>query len=276
MKLTKGKLAKLINKKKQTMKKNKKGKREKNGRRKTFRRRKHLNLMKKTLKKWSGGENDEETIEKPLESLDEVKDESNIDTTSFLETLKEREDEVQGNADETLVENNSEMIPGPEPVVEPELIVKTAPNVESETIAETDPIVESETIAETDPIVESETIAETAPIVESETIAETAPIVESETIAETTPIVESEPEPEPEPEPIVETDPIVESETIAETAPIVEPQQENVSITINTTMDDLINNVAKKVISMQQTASDASVDQKLVDASVTNAENASL
>ena len=52
------------------------------------------------------------------------------------------------------------------------------------------------------------------------------------------------------------------------------PTDNSVSVTINTTMDDLINNVAKRVILLQQNDSRKSIDQNLLTASITNAENA--
>jgi hypothetical protein len=113
MKLTKGKLAKLLNKKKQSMKKNKKGKREKRGRQKTFRNRKHLNLMKKTLKKWSGGDDVvpvEKIVEKKTEKEEFIvqQDDSNIDPTSFLNTSKERENEIDESKDVSKDESKDE------------------------------------------------------------------------------------------------------------------------------------------------------------------------
>jgi len=54
MKLTKGKLSKIYNKKKQSMRKFK-SKAKKSRRRKTFRKRKHLNLNRKTLKHFKHG-----------------------------------------------------------------------------------------------------------------------------------------------------------------------------------------------------------------------------
>jgi hypothetical protein len=53
MKLTKGKLAKIINKKRQSLKRNKKNAKKNNN--KTFRKRKHVNLHSRSLKKYSGG-----------------------------------------------------------------------------------------------------------------------------------------------------------------------------------------------------------------------------
>jgi hypothetical protein len=54
MKLTKGKVAKIINKKNQSLKRNKKQLSKKN-KIKTFRKRKHINLHSRSLKKYSGG-----------------------------------------------------------------------------------------------------------------------------------------------------------------------------------------------------------------------------
>jgi len=270
MKLTKGKLAKLLNKKKQTMKKNKKGKREKRGRRRTFRNRKHLNLMKKTLKKWSGGEdvkNAEVESDKPVEKEDgkpvEQKiekeefivqqDDSNIDPTSFLETSKEREDEIDEES------SNKEDEPKEEEPKEDESLIENT-NVE-ETVEQV-PDVES-TIEK-----EEEVVPKDEPV---DTLVEEVvdPVEEVVTQEVVTPVEEVTTQ-----EVVVPKDEFVE--------PIVEPEkarQENVSITINTTMDDLIDSVAKKVISGmkgESASSGENVDQKLVDASITNAESASL
>ena len=68
MKLTKGKLSKILNKKKQTLKRNKNKKRI--DKRKTFRKKKPFNLKNLTLKKWIGGQ---ETDINPLEALEEGK-----------------------------------------------------------------------------------------------------------------------------------------------------------------------------------------------------------
>jgi hypothetical protein len=273
MKLTKGKLAKLLNKKKQTMKKNKKGKREKRGTRKTFRNRKHLNLMKKTLKKWSGGEdikNAELESDKPVEEKEVEKeefivqqDESNIDPTSFLDSSKEREDEIDEESsnkeEEPKEEEPNEEEPKEQEPKEQESLVENT-NVE-ETVEQ---VPDVETTIEK----EEEVVPKDEPL---DTPAEEVviPVEELVTQEVVTPVEEVTTE-----EVVLPKDELIES--------IVEPEkarQENVSITINTTMDDLIDSVAKKVISGmkgESASSGENVDQKLVDASVTNAENASL
>ena len=275
MKLTKGKLAKLLNKKKQTMKKNKKGKREKRGRRRTFRNRKHLNLMKKTLKKWSGGEDvknaevesDEPVVEKedgkPVEQKIEKEefivqqDESNIDPTSFLDSSKEREYEI----DEEESSNKEEEPKEDEPKEDESLIENT--NVE-ETVEQV-PDVES-TIEK-----EEEVVPKDEPIdskVEEVIVQKDEPL-DSQVEEVVAPVEEVTTQ-----EVVVTKDEFVEPNVVPEKA-----RQENVSITINTTMDDLIDSVAKKVISGmkgESASSGENVDQKLMDASVTNAESASL
>lgn len=264
MKLTKGKLAKLLNKKKQTMKKNKKGKREKKGRRKTFRNRKHLNLMKKTLKKWSGGEdikNAELESDKPVEEKEVEKeefivqqDESNIDPTSFLDSSKEREDEIDEES------SNKEEEPKEYEPKEQESLVENT-NVE-ETVEQV-PDVET-TIEKEEEVVPKDEPLDT-PV--EEVVTPLEEVVTQEVVTPEVEEVTTE-------EVVLPKDELIES--------IVEPEkarQENVSITINTTMDDLIDSVAKKVISGmkgESASSGENVDQKLVDASVTNAESASL
>jgi hypothetical protein len=265
MKLTKGKLAKLLNKKKQTMKKNKKGKREKRGRRKTFRNRKHLNLMKKTLKKWSGGEdvkNAEVESDKPVVEKEEFmvqQDESNIDPTSFLDSSKEREDEIDEESSNNEEEPKEEEPKEEEPKEQESLVENT--NVE-ETVEQV-PDVET-TIEKEEEVVPKDEALDTPA---EEVVVPVEELVTQEVVTPEVEEVTTE-------EVVLPKNELVESNVVPEKA-----RQDNVSITINTTMEDLINSVAKKVISGmkgESASSGENVDQKLVDASVTNAETASL
>ncbi len=199
MKLTKGKLSKLMNKKKQTMKKYKKGKRSHRG--KTFRKRKHLNLMKKTLKKWVGGQEVENKVdenkiqeEKAGENEKYVEEEKpTIDPIGLFEKGKERMEDMNTediNTEDVNIEEDNSLSDGDAQVPDGDALV---PDGE-------------------------------------------------------TPIQES----------------------------VIE-EKENVSITINTTMDDLINSVAKKVVEFQKENSkmtSENEDDKLINASVINSENA--
>ena len=220
MKLTKGKLSKLMNKKKQTMKKYKKGKRSHRG--KTFRKRKHLNLMKKTLKKWVGGQEVENKVdenknqeEKAGENEKYVEEEKpTIDPIGLFEKGKERMEDMNTediNTEDMNIEEDNSLSDGDAQV----------PNGEAR-VPDGDALV---------PDGDAQVPNGEAQVPNGE-----IPIQES----------------------------------------VIE-EKENVSITINTTMDDLINSVAKKVVEFQKENSKINTeneDNKLINASVINAENA--
>ena len=230
--MTKGKLSKLLNKQKQTMKKINKGKKRKNTGRRTFRNVKHLNLMKKTFKKLHGGDNEvvnEVNIKKEYDKIEDVEpntiekkdvmlkeeniipqEESNIDAISFFENSKERENEIDNSDSDIQVMND---------------ILESEPSVMND-------------------IPESET-----PVINTNVSPENTQMTNTDVIDET---------------------PFIDKENNS----LNNPTDNSVSVTINTTMDDLINNVAKRVILLQQNDSRKSIDQNLLTASITNAENA--
>jgi hypothetical protein len=114
MKLTKGKINKLYNKKKQTLKrfKNKNNK----GKNKTFRKRKHLNLHNSTLKKYGGGNEDEKTSETIISEPDHkfspselvILNENQDPATSFIEMMEQMPEPVNiPNPLENFIENQN-------------------------------------------------------------------------------------------------------------------------------------------------------------------------
>jgi hypothetical protein len=174
MKLTKGKISKLYNKNKQTLKK-KANKRKTSNKSKTFRRKQKINLARKTLKRFhykkqKGGENIP-----PKEVT--TKDDADVDIVSS--------ENVATPMEEAAVQ------PVEEPVEEP---------VEQAVVNETEPVVEP--LVEEEPVVSEEEhlVDEEPPIVEKPVVSEAEPMVEpmeEPLVSEAEPLVEEEHEVEP-------------------------------------------------------------------------------
>ena len=179
MKLTKGKITKLYGKQKQSRKKNKK--RKTSNKNRSFRRKRNLNLMRKSLKRYKGGVNDDvveapqvppplvESVaaeETPAESV--VTEESVVAEESLVETPTE-----SVVAEESLVETPTESVAGEESFVEPP----------TESVADADSVAPEESLVESplDSLVTEESVAE--PLVTEESVVE--PLVTEESIAQT-------------------------------------------------------------------------------------------
>jgi hypothetical protein len=194
MKLTKGKISKLYNKNKQTLKK-KANKRKTSNKSKTFRRKQKINLARKTLKRFhykkqKGGENI------PPKEVTTKDDDVHIVSSENVATPME-ESVVQPVISETepvklpVVEPLEQAVVNEtEPVVEP---------VEQAVVNETEPLVE--------PLVEEEPVVEPVVSEEEHLVDEEPPIVEKPVVSEAEPVVE------PMEEPLVsEAEPLVEEE----------------------------------------------------------------
>ena len=99
MKLTKGKISKLYNKKRQSFKKPKR--RKLSNKRRTFRNKKHLNLARKTLKRKGGGERD--NVITPTEELPVTTTQENIDTTTEELPVTTTQENVDTPTEENLI-----------------------------------------------------------------------------------------------------------------------------------------------------------------------------
>jgi hypothetical protein len=117
MNLTKGKISKIRNKKRQSLKKYKKdGKKSKS---KTFRKRKPLNLHNSSLKKYKGGQVETSTEAKPTEVVDEKTKKSptkknantNTNTNTNTKSVNEPEHVAEPEHDKNETEHHAE--PGP-------------------------------------------------------------------------------------------------------------------------------------------------------------------
>ena len=140
MKLTKGKISKLYNRKKQTLRKKKPSKRKSSKKNRTFRRKRGVNLSTKTLKrirykKHKGGKNDEDktvvepnptTVEEPVP--DGVEEEPVAPSTTEEEPALNGAEEPAPNEEEPALNGAEE--PVPNNVAEEEPVV---PNEEEST-----------------------------------------------------------------------------------------------------------------------------------------------
>ena len=151
MKLTKGKITKLYGKQKQSRKKNKK--RKTSNKNRSFRRKRNLNLMRKSLKRYKGGVNDD-VVEAPQVPPPLVESVAAEETPA--ESVVTEESVV---AEESLVETPTESVADAESVAPEESLVESPLDslVTEESVAE--PLVTEESVVE--PLVTEESIAQT-------------------------------------------------------------------------------------------------------------------
>jgi len=187
MKLTKGKISKLYNKNKQTLKK-KANKRKTSNKSKTFRRKQKINLARKTLKRFhykkqKGGE-----IIPPKEVT--TKDDADVDIVSSENVATPIEKSVVQPVEEPVVSEAEPVVSETEPVVQP---------VEEPVVSEAEPVVQP-VVSEAEPVV-----SQAEPVV-----SEAEPVV-----SEAEPVVsETEPVEKPVAEPLVnEVEPVLNDES---------------------------------------------------------------
>jgi len=163
MKLTKGKISKILNKKKQSRKKhNKVNKKNKNSNINTFRRKQYLNLANKTFKKSKGGNNIQQGN---VDDLQKMLDKSSTDSITPNTTTVEKE---QSSSD-----INSE--PSLYPSVTNEFL-KSKEKDESQVVSGEEPIVsaqdESQVVSGEEPVVstqdESQVVSGEEPVVSAQ------------------------------------------------------------------------------------------------------------
>jgi hypothetical protein len=213
MKLTKGKLTKIKNKKHQTAKRIKKT--VKSNKTKTFRKRKALNLHNNSLKKYKGGQGDSKLPEKEQNKLKNEKEES-------LANINPHEEKTGESIKENTTVDSSEISDGKKNEVE----LEQTPGVdqEQEQEQEQEPIIDQE-LEEPGQVVEKE-LEEPGQVVEKE-LEEPGQVVEKE-LEEPEPVVEKELE---EPEPVVEKkldkNSDEETELISDTVEINPKDKEN-------------------------------------------------
>ena len=178
MKLTKGKISKLYNKNKQTLKK-KANKRKTSNKSKTFRRKQKINLARKTLKRFhykkqKGGE-----IIPPKEVT--TKDDADVDIVSSENVATPIEKSVVQPVEESVVSEAKPVVSEAEPVEKP--VVSEAEPVEKPVVSEAEPVVsEAEHLVDEEPpIVEKPLVSEAEPVVEpmeEHLVSEAEPVVE--------------------------------------------------------------------------------------------------
>ena len=215
MKLTKGKISKLYNKNKQTLKK-KANKRKTSNKSKTFRRKQKINLARKTLKRFhykkqKGGE-----IIPPKEVT--TKDDADVDIVSSENVATPIEKSVVQPVEESVVSEAEPVESEAEPVVQP--VVSEAEPVVQPVVSEAEPVVQP-VVSEAEPVVsEAEPVVSEAehlvdeepPIVEKPLVSEAEPVVEpmeEHLVSEAEPVVEK-----PMEEPLVnEVEPVLNDES---------------------------------------------------------------
>jgi hypothetical protein len=182
MKLTKGKISKLYNKNKQTLKK-KANKRKTSNKSKTFRRKQKINLARKTLKRFhykkqKGGE-----IIPPKEVT--TKDDADVDIVSSENVATPIEKSVVQPVEQPL---ENPVVSETEPVEKP--VVSEAKPVEKPVESEAEPVVQP-VVSEAEPVVQP-VVSEAEPVVsEAEHLVdEEPPIVEKPLVSEAEPVVE--------------------------------------------------------------------------------------
>ena len=201
MKLTKGKISKLYNKNKQTLKK-KANKRKTSNKSKTFRRKQKINLARKTLKRFhykkqKGGE-----IIPPKEVT--TKDDADVDIVSSENVATPIEKSVVQPVEESVVSEAKPVVSETEPVEKP-VVSETEP-VEKPVVSETEPVVQP-VVSEAEPVVQP-VVSEAEPV-EKPVVSEAEPVV-----SEAEHLVDEEP-------------PIVEKPLVSEAEPVVEPMEEH-------------------------------------------------
>jgi hypothetical protein len=208
MKLTKGKLSKIRNKKHQTVKRFKKS--SKGHKTKTFRKRKGLNLHNTSLKKYNGGkleddvkEDEEETPKTVVSKPEETAEEQQVPTSDVVAPISEEpvseEQEPVSEEQEPVSEEkepvSEQQVQGEEPVSEekePAQVEEPASISEAE---EQDPVSEepASISEEREPIAEDEPTPDviTEKPIENEEASEVESIAESD--ADQVPVVDQEP-----------------------------------------------------------------------------------
>ena len=264
MKLTKGKISKLYNKNKQTLKK-KANKRKTSNKSKTFRRKQKINLARKTLKRFhykkqKGGE-----IIPPKEVT--TKDDADVDIVSSENVATPIEKSVVQPVEESVVSEAKPVVSEAEPVVQP--VVSEAEPVEKPVVSEAEPVEEpvvEPVVSEAEHLVDEE-----PPIVEKPLVSEAEPVVEpmeEHLVSEAEPVVEK-PMEEPvlnDESPLAGTD-IVKVEDIQNTPtydldteetpsttteptsslPMSEQKTEQLKAAIDTVIDYISNKVSENV-----------------------------
>ena len=274
MKLTKGKIRKLYNKKKQTLKKKKINKRKSPNKNITFRSKRELNLYRKSLKrlrnkKYKGGvieaskEVDEkhtedpkaENIEQPVTNEANVENTKNLDESSLNESPAENKGFENEQIQETpsgftgVISNPPELEDSESPSVTEESEPVPAPEVGSSSVTE-----ESEPVL--DPELDSSSVSEESepvPTPEPESPAvseESEPVIAPEpdlssVSEESEPVIA--PAPEPEPSSVSE-----ESEPVPAPVLAAEPEEplssdNKLTESINTVVDIISDKIAEKL-----------------------------
>jgi len=227
MKLTKGRIKKLYNKKRQSHKKAKKGKKSN---KQTFRKRHNYNLHKKTLKRIDykkGGQQEQE--EQTTSVMKNVLNLENEPEPEMIKDIPIQTDTTNISTSTTSDDSNvydfdkvSTPLPPATSTISEELFSPTEnqnPNIQDEP----EPLSESVT----EPL-------------------KPEPVLESEPELESEPIIVSKPEPEPEPilEPITESIPELVSETISEEKP---ESSSSIKDDVTRLIDNFTEEVSEKV-----------------------------
>jgi len=208
MKLTKGKLSKIRNKKHQTAKRFKKS--SKGHKTKTFRKRKGLNLHNTSLKKYNGGKleddvKEEETPKTVVSKQEEPAEEQQVPTSDVVAPISEEQEPVS-EEQEPVSEEQEPVSEEQEPVSEEQVQVEEPVSEEKEPAQVEEPASISES-EEQEPVSEEpasiseerEPIAEDEPTpdvitekpIENEEASEVESIAESD--ADQVPVVDQEP-----------------------------------------------------------------------------------
>ena len=188
MKLTKGKLSKIRNKKHQTVKRFKKS--SKGNKTKTFRKRKGLNLHNTSLKKYNGGKID-----------DDVKEEEETPKTVVAKQEEPAEEIPAPTSDVVAPISEEPVSEEQEPVSEEPVAEEQEPVSEEPVAEEQEPVQVEEPVAE-----EQEPVQAKEPIAEDEPTPDviTEKPIENEEASEVESIAESDADQEPIVEPLVE------------------------------------------------------------------------
>jgi len=177
MKLTKGKLSKIQNKKKQSLKRYKKG--GKTHKSKTFRKRKHLNLHNTSLKKYRGGQAKAKPVASETESLEPIQPEPLTQPSQKVQPLQEEEQHPVTQSEEEqhpVVQSEEEQHPVIQPEEEQQPVIQPEEEQQPVTQSEEEQQSAAQSEEEQQSVIQSE--EEQHPVIQSE--EEQPPVTQSE------------------------------------------------------------------------------------------------